>query len=162
MSLPRSVAVASLAASVTVLSCDTGAVAVGDCRTIERARCRAALYCEVGIDSDKEVEICERFARDHCLHGLQVDDDPGVNKVNACVAALEAAADCAKDNDDPDFPASDCSGVTGLRSGVTVCEVINEPEEASQCDFLVPPPPEEDPEEEEPTDPEPDAGADGG
>ena len=134
-------------------ACSTDAVGVEECREIEQARCEAARSCDLGIDSDADFETCERFARDNCLHGLAVKDVPKSSELDRCVGVLEKAGACAKDGKEL---ASDCDIETFLVSAtVPVCDIIQDPEEATGCGFLVAEPPEK---EAEPT--EKDAGGD--
>ncbi len=94
--LSASLAVASL---VTLLApttgCGSDAVGVDACRTIETARCEAATAC--GFTEEK-VQSCTLFYRDECLHGVENADagTPSTPAVDACVAALNATAACAK------------------------------------------------------------------
>jgi hypothetical protein len=91
---------ASLAAGLlfTLLAptgCGSNAVGVDECRTIETARCEAATAC--GFAADK-VQSCTLFYRDECLHGVENADagTPAATAVDACVAAVNATAACAK------------------------------------------------------------------
>ena len=91
---------ASLAAGVlfTLLaptSCGSDAVGVDECRTIEMARCEAATAC--GFTPEK-VQSCTLFYRDECLHGVENADagTPAATTVDACVAAVNATAACAR------------------------------------------------------------------
>jgi hypothetical protein len=91
----------SLAAGALLLillapaSCGTDAVGVEACRTIETARCQAATAC--GFTAEK-VDSCTLFYRDECLHGIENADagTPATTTVDACVAAIDATAACAK------------------------------------------------------------------
>jgi hypothetical protein len=140
--------------------CDTDAVGTGTCRDIEYARCEAALHCDLGVDSEGEVDDCKRFARDNCLHGLETSDRPGSTATRKCVAAIQAAGTCARDHD-PSWTFTECEGEPEATDPtITVCDVVQSPEEATDCAFLI-----ADPEEEEPApepEPEPDAGTDSG
>lgn len=124
---------------VSASSCGTNAVGVDECRDIERARCRAGEPC--GIISD--VPACERYYRDHCLHGLATKP-PAAATVAACVQVIEAAGRCA--SNDPETLLNDCdedvtAPHTGLRSA---CDVVAHPELASECAFLLDTPPKDD------------------
>jgi hypothetical protein len=125
-------------AIVTASGCGTKAVGVEDCRAIEEARCRAAEPC--GLVDD--VAACERFYRDHCLHGLM--SEPGAGEsVDACVRAIEAAGRCA--NQDPEAVLSECGDepVPAAQPGLgTACDVVRYPERAAECSFLTNAPPE--------------------
>jgi hypothetical protein len=124
---------------VTASGCGTSAVGVDDCRDIETARCRASKICGTVDD----VDACERYVRDHCLHGL-AGKAPGGTAVAACVNVIEAAARCA--TDDPDVALRDCDPqVTERASGLRkACDVVAHPERATECAFLADLPEEED------------------
>jgi hypothetical protein len=149
--------VSALASAVS--GCETDAVGIGECRDIEYARCEAALHCGLGVDSEEAVTECKRFARDNCLHGLETSDRPGSTETRRCVAAILKAGACARDNDDAAFRFEACEGMprATTSSSVTACEVVQSPEEARDCAFLIDEP-EEEPEPE--PEPEPDAGND--
>jgi hypothetical protein len=135
--------------------CGTGADGVSQCRTIEAARCRAAVACELVADLD----LCLRYTRDHCLHGTATGGTPPPGDVRDCVEMLERAGSCAADSKEMD--AEDCPRITlipGLTATTDVCDVIQEPELTTDCSFLMPVEVEE---EEPPPAPE-DAGSDGG
>jgi len=122
---------------VTASGCGTAAVGVDDCREIEQARCRAGAPC--GIIED--VGACERYYRDHCLHGL-VTKPPAGASVSACVQVIEAAGRCAQD--DPTTKLSSCDPVvTDAHPGLSrACDVVTHPELASECAFLLDTPPD--------------------
>ena len=109
-------------------ACGTDANSVAECRAIEGARCRAAAGCGYA-----EVEACELFARDHCLHGLIPDQAEPV-EVEACVSELERAGECASATGLA-ATASAC-GLTLEGADTTVCEIISRPELSSRCAFL--------------------------
>ncbi len=145
MSLLRSLSAAllSAAASFSLLTgsgCNTGAVGVDACRDVEQARCRAGLSC--GLVSD--VEACERYYRDHCLHGLATAPPPGAD-VSACVNAIQAAGRCAEGDPDAALGACDArDGVPSSRPGLSLaCDVVEHPERTPECAFLTDLPPEE-------------------
>lgn len=139
------------AAAAWIWGCETDAVAVEDCREIEQARCRAAQHCDFDIDSDEDVVDCERFARDHCLHGFQVDEGPGATALRDCVDAIEAAGSCALASG-ADALISTCPDpepLAGPSPATMVCDAVQDPETLTACAFLVPepeepPPPPED------------------
>ena len=113
--------------------CDPEPVGVRACRDIEQARCRAAGQCGT-ID---DVEACERYYRDQCLHGLPTDEVP--EGVQDCVQAIEAAGDCAADKGS-DAPVSDCGSdhltrADGRRAD-EVCDLVEAPERLGACQFL--------------------------
>ena len=129
---------AAMSFSLVTASCGTNAVGVDACRDIEQARCRADLPCGVVTD----VKACERYYRDHCLHGLAAKP-PGGGAVGACVAVIEAAGRCAEA--DPQTALGDCEeAVTDPKRGLkTACDVVAHPELATECIFLLDTPPPE-------------------
>ncbi len=144
MSLVRHVLTALVSATcsfvlVSGVSCGTDAVGVDDCRKIEEARCEAATHCEGDLQVD-DVDACKRYYRDHCLHGLAVDQAPGDPTVNRCVSAIEAAGNCAAD--DPNVSAAACAREAlaldepGDERIETACDVVRYPELIPECDFL--------------------------
>jgi hypothetical protein len=141
MSYFRSLSATLLAAAatfslVTASSCGTSAVGVDDCRDIEQARCRASTVC---LDADgapliEDVGACERYYRDHCLHGLAAKPPAGAS-VSACVQVIDAAGQCAQS--DPASTLADCP-VTDRRPGLTrACDVVTHPERTTECAFLL-------------------------
>jgi hypothetical protein len=122
---------------VTAAGCGTGAVGVDECRDIERARCRAGASC--GIVSD--VPACERYYRDHCLHGLATKPPSGA-VVDTCVQVIEAAGRCA--SEDPEARLEDCQVSQQYWTVKTACEVVAHPELTVECAFLTDTPPEDD------------------
>ena len=121
---------------VTASSCGTSAVGVDTCRDIEQARCRASASC---LDANgnpliRDVPACERYYRDHCLHGLAVKPPAGAS-VSACIQVIEAAGECAAA--DPASTLADCP-VTDRRAGLSrACDVITHPERTTECAFLL-------------------------
>ncbi len=118
---------------VSAAGCGTDAKGVDDCRDIEEARCVAAKSC--GLVSD--VDGCQRFYRDQCLHGLAVAS-PGSNQVKLCVAAIQNAGSCAAQGDGSMTLLEACSPPISAANATKACEVVNEPELATDCAFLVP------------------------
>jgi hypothetical protein len=118
---------------VSASGCGTDAKGVDDCREIEEARCEAAKSCKLLSD----VDGCKRFYRDQCLHGLAAAS-PGSNQVKLCVAAIKNAGTCAGQAEGSDAPLEECSPVIGSSSATTACEIVREPELATDCTFLVP------------------------
>jgi hypothetical protein len=118
---------------VSASGCGTDAKGVDDCRDIEEARCEAAKSCKLLSD----VDGCKRFYRDQCLHGLATAS-PGSNQVKACVAAIRNAGTCAGQAEGSDAPLEQCSPAIDTSSATTACEIVREPELATDCDFLVP------------------------
>lgn len=112
-------------------SCGTDAAGVSECREIEEARCAAAASCGF-----PDVEQCQRFYRDHCLHGVAVEDVSSV-QVDACVAELGRAGRCAAAQSAPDA----CAEPLGTEVAVAqVCDLVLQPELLTSCAFLAGPP----------------------
>jgi hypothetical protein len=112
-------------------ACGTDAEGVSECRDIENVRCEAGAYCT----EFRNVSACRRFERDHCLHGLRVDDVSS-SQTQACVEALRRAGDCARDLGPATEPAACESTIES--SATTICDVVLQPELAEACAFLVP------------------------
>ncbi|NRA35027.1 MAG: hypothetical protein HRU17_16995 [Polyangiaceae bacterium] len=74
--------------------CETDAVGVEACRSIELARCQARVNCDQIEQS--ELDPCERYARDHCLHGIALEAAPDQADVDECVEAVNDTANCDK------------------------------------------------------------------
>jgi len=123
---------------VTASGCGTNAVGVDDCRNIEQARCHAGAPC--GIIED--VDACDRYYRDHCLHGLAAKPPAGAS-VSACVQVIEQAGRCA--HADPTATLSSCDEtvIEPRRNLTTACDVVTHPELATECSFLLDMPPED-------------------
>lgn len=149
----RSISVLALLGVGLTAACGTDAEGVSQCRTIEAARCRAGAACGQVAD----VDACLRFTRDHCLHGTATGT-PNPGDVHDCVEVLERAGSCATDSNEMRASACPITLVAGLPTATNVCDVIDQPEQAKDCSFLMP----IEVEEEEPTPVEDDAGADGG
>lgn len=117
--------------------CGTDAKGIEDCRDIERARCSAAASC--GIVSD--VEACQRFYRDHCLHGMtQLPASP--TAVDECVETINSAGSCAS-AEGADAALEDCdaaAGVLDAPGAMLACDIVKKPELAKRCSFLSPTP----------------------
>jgi len=143
MSGARRAAVAALLGGLAGLlsssaGCGSKAVGIEACRSIEQARCEAVASCPspYGVE---DVEACQRFYRDQCLHGLDVDDEPSDTAVARCVAAVKAAGRCA--GEDPAATVADCDDpALALRSDAdadaSVCELLDQPELLVDCAFL--------------------------
>jgi hypothetical protein len=135
MSYFRSISATLLSAAVSfslvsASGCGTAAIGVDDCRDIEQARCRAAKPC--GLLTD--VDSCERYYRDHCLHGLPAKLESGAS-AGACVEVIEAAGRCAET--DATLALEDCADSIGTaKSGFKVCDVVVHPERVAECAFL--------------------------
>lgn len=103
-----------------------------------------------------DVKACERYYRDHCLHGL-AGGDPAPSQVSDCVKVIEAAGQCAADNDkDVELAACD-PAVTDPQPPdlTTACQVVEHPEFVPECEFLLPVAPEPDGEGGTGNEPEP-------
>jgi hypothetical protein len=125
-----------LAAALGGVACDTHAVGVDECKALEQARCGAARGCDVGITDATQAE-CERFSRDNCLHGLPVAAAPKSSVLDNCIKAIRAAGSCAAGKGGPKQLAKDCSGAGSVtRDATTVCDIVEDPEQSSECDFL--------------------------
>lgn len=127
-------AVSSLRAlpALLLLQCGTEAVGVAQCRTIENARCVAAAQC--GLIED--VEACQRFAHDHCLHGLPLEEAPASNASDACAEALLRAGRCAERDGKRTAPTSCSQSRFAQARAKNVCEIVEQPERTEQCAFL--------------------------
>lgn len=86
---------AALVPALVPLGCGPEAVGVDACRKIEGARCEAAAAC--GFD-EAEVADCKLIYADQCLHGIEnASYRPTETDTEACVAAVQAAGQCAAD-----------------------------------------------------------------
>jgi len=112
-------------------ACETDAVGVADCRAIEDARCQAAAPCGF-----PDVEECQRYARDHCLHGLPAEA-PSPTDVDACVQDLATAGECAGSLGPDTLPDACAPPLSTDGSAASICDVINRPERATACAFLL-------------------------
>src|SRR6188768_905747 len=104
--------------------CSTGAIAIQQCREIERQRCEAAAVC--GVIESKEVASCKRFYNDQCLHGIAGDEEPTADEQADCLGFLEdrqADAEAARDDDDQ----------AALEQS---CNVLAKPWDYDQCAFI--------------------------
>lgn len=117
---------------VSASGCGTDAVGVEDCRRIEQARCAAAAPCGEVDD----VDACQRFYRDQCLHGVS-GRDPGPREVDACVTAIEAAGRCARSDADAPLESCDSDAPDPAPNLETACDVVLYPERAEACSFLL-------------------------
>lgn len=124
---------AVLFALVSGAGCGTDAKAIDECRDIEQARCEAAKPCGLVEDVDE----CQRFYRDHCLHGMVVES-PGQNQVDRCVSTIKKAGACAETNVEATL--ADCPDVSTSSSSMLACDVVLTPENTVECDFLTPAP----------------------
>ncbi|MGK3993921.1 hypothetical protein [Sorangium sp. So ce1024] len=129
-------------------SCGNNAVGVDACRRIETTRCEAAAACPewVGTASaDERVKTCVEFYWDQCLHGLQVGDsgsdkappDPADAAVQACVDAVSATSECAKNNV-ASMAACPAQLAAGADGALSPCAVITDQVQAlAACASLV-------------------------
>jgi len=130
--------VLALASALTALGltaggCGTKAVGVEACRDIEAARCEAAQYCG-RID---DVAACERFYRNHCLHGLAKGvETPPNDVVDACVATIEKAGECAKVDRFASLEDCEPPVTEDARGATRACQIVLYPEFATECSFL--------------------------
>jgi len=121
---------------MSATGCETDAQGIDDCREIEQTRCVAAKNC--GLVPD--VEACQRFYRDQCLHGLPVSP-PGSVKLKECVDTIRAAGVCATQSGGTDTSLDECEpwASRGVPEGlVSACDLVREPEKAVECSFLTP------------------------
>jgi hypothetical protein len=126
--------------AVVALGCGTDAVGVGDCRELETARCAAGPACGF-----PDVAACQRYERDHCLHGVPLENI-GAGQIDACVLDIQRAGQCAA-SEGRLTPANTCASPVALAVAGTACDVVRSPERALSCSFLAPgqtpdPPPE--------------------
>ncbi len=118
--------------ALLLLQCGTDAVGVAQCRTIEDARCIAAAQCGL-VDN---VESCQRFAHDHCLHGLPLEEAPAQDLSNTCAEALLRAGRCAERSGKRTDPRSCSQSWFSQSEASNVCQIVEQPERATQCAFL--------------------------
>jgi hypothetical protein len=135
-----------------LVACSDAAAGIEECRSIENARCEAALHCDVGITSKTEPQ-CVRFSRDNCLHGFASGVAPRGKDLDNCVKAIQAAGTCAR-RAGGDSLAGDCPGLSGTfaSDGETVCDIVKDPEDTFECNFLNEKPIQEKPVEDAGTD----------
>jgi hypothetical protein len=112
--------------------CGTDAVGISECRDIEQARCTAASSCGFAAVSE-----CQRFYRDHCLHGLALETVNDVD-VQACVADIRQAGICAAALGQSTVARECSTPIATTASTETVCDVVLRPETATSCAFLAP------------------------
>jgi hypothetical protein len=126
------------------------AVAVGfwGCGSSEYARCTEGQFCDLRLDNAAMITECEHFARDNCLHGLASGETPRASDLGHCVAAIKAAGTCAHHQGSGTL-ATDCEALLGsFASGTTtVCDIVLDPEDGSECGFLTDKPVKEVPED---------------
>lgn len=138
--LSTSLAAGALLFVLAPASCGSDAVGVDACRAIETARCEAATAC--GFTEEK-VQTCTLFYRDQCLHGIENADagTPATEVVDACVAAVNATAACAKAGA---TTLDGCAGAELMASAdptLTPCKVLLEKVDLlAACAFATAPP----------------------
>lgn len=104
--------------------CSTGAIAIQQCREIERQRCEGAFAC--GVIESSEVDSCKRFYNDQCLHGIAGDEEPTADEQTRCLEFLqELQADAEAARDDEDEEALE-----------NACQILAEPWDYDQCAFI--------------------------
>lgn len=112
--------------------CGTDAVGTSECRAFERVRCRAAVACGY-----PDVEECERYQRDQCLHGVALESVT-VNELDACAEDVARAGRCAGARGAATAAGSCNEPVLASPASSTACDVVRSPELAVSCAFLVP------------------------
>lgn len=138
--LSASLAAGALLVFLAPASCGSDAVGVDACRSIETTRCEAASACGF---SDDQIEACTLFYRDECLHGVENADagTPATMVVDACVAAVNAAAVCAKAGAKSIAGCSGADLVTSADSSLPPCTILTQKVELlAACAFAVRPP----------------------
>jgi hypothetical protein len=115
-----------------VLGCGTDAVGVSSCRAIERSRCAAAAACGF-----PDVEECQRFERDQCLHGVALEDVSSV-AVDACIQDIDAAGRCAEASGAATAANACTPPLVATPPTTSVCDVVRNPERSASCAFLAP------------------------
>jgi hypothetical protein len=127
---PMLVALTMAAAWLLLLpGCNTEPINSDGCRAIETARCQAAKSCPAMSITD--VDACERFYRDQCLHGLASASDPGQPSIDQCVRNVNIAGKCASQK------APSCA--LEVSGDSDPCDFVAHPENYKECSFLVPP-----------------------
>ena len=118
---------------LTAGGCTTDAVGIDACRDIETARCEAAQYC----GRIEDVEACQRFYRDHCLHGLAEGVEvPADDSVGDCVATIQKAGECAKNDPFATLESCDPPVTTNSNGATRACHIVLFPEWSAECSFL--------------------------
>jgi len=119
-------------------ACNTAAVGIEECREIEAARCEASVPC--GILTADEVQECQRFYEDQCLHGIAGPKEPTADQQIRCVDLIEASGEAAKmaqesmNNDD--LSVSDFEAVEADYDAA--CAIVSRPWDESECSYLAP------------------------
>lgn len=141
--------VLAIASSGLLLAhCDNGATGVDACRSIELERCQLVVGCPGSpVEDDTDIEYCQVFYRDECMHGMPDGLDPDQGTVEACLEALRAARACWDSGLTlgPCVAAAEEAGTTpatpisGVGEDTTGCQAIQAPEILQACSFLDPP-----------------------
>ena len=85
------------------------------------------------------MEACQRYYRDHCLHGLAEGvDTPTSDQVDACVRTIEKAGQCAKGDRAATLDECESQVTTDARGADLACQIVLLPEWAVECSFLGP------------------------
>ena len=138
--LSTSLAAGALLLAAAPVSCGTDAVGIDACRTIETARCEGATAC--GFTEEK-VQACTLYYRDQCLHGVANADagEPATQSIDACTAAVNATAACAKAGA---AKIEGCAGAALVADGDTSlapCVILQDRVELlAACAFAIAPP----------------------
>jgi hypothetical protein len=134
----RSPVLAAVGLSIALgAGCGADPVGVDDCRKIENARCEAASHCSNRF-SITDVDACQRFYRNQCLHGLYTGQSPAAGQVAACVRVIQTAGACAAQNS-PTAALAACGDPLASETDpalVDVCKVVESPELTAECAFL--------------------------
>lgn len=123
-----------MVAATSTPGCGVEPVEVEGCRKLEEARCDFGPTCGFFGDDKIEwtVDSCKDFYRDQCLHGLGLTQSPGSPAIERCVKVIKTAGACAKKGD------KQCSTIK-TSSETTACGIIEHPEVATDCEWLIPP-----------------------
>ncbi len=110
-------------------ACNTKAVGIQECRDVEYARCTASVPC--GVVEKGDVEACQRFYRDQCLHGISGPEVPTADEHQTCVDLIVNAGVDALQSliDDPEGEPDE-----------TACRIVAAPWRRPECDYLNPEP----------------------
>jgi hypothetical protein len=92
---------------------------------VENARCEASVPC--GIIEPDEVESCQMFYDDHCLHGISGDEEPSADQHKSCLDLIEEAGRMAQ--------ASLGMGGTG-EADEAACGIVAAPWDEPECAYL--------------------------
>lgn len=117
--------------------CTTAAVAVDQCREIESARCVASVPC--GIVEPGDVEACQNFYFDQCLHGIQGPEEPTSEAQDECVGRIEdAGAEALAALLAAELAQSEEERNDALKAQLKACVVVALPWNTKQCSFIKP------------------------